>query len=44
VTFPEGRQESLPFADVSFGLVVAVTVMCFVPDAGGAIQEMTPML
>ena len=44
VAFAEGRLERLPFADASFDLVVAMTVLCFVPDAGGAVREMTRVL
>ena len=34
--FIQGRLERLPFPDASFDLMVAVTVLCFVPDAAGA--------
>ena len=44
IAFAEGHLEHLPFADASFGLVVAMTVLCFVPDAGGAVREMTRVL
>lgn len=43
-TFSEGRIERLPFPDASFDVVVAVTVLCFVADAGGAVREMARVL
>ena len=43
-TFSEGRLEHLPFPDASFDAVVAMTVLCFVADAGGAVREMTRVL
>lgn len=43
-TFLQGRAEHLPFADGAFDVVVAVTVLCFVPDAGGVIGEMARVL
>lgn len=43
-TFSEGRVERLPFADESFDVVVSVTVLCFVPDAAGAVREMVRVL
>ncbi len=39
-----GRAEELPFADGSFDRVVAVTVLCFVHDAGQAVAEMARVL
>lgn len=39
-----GRAEALPFADETFDCVVAVTVLCFVPEADGAIAEMARVL
>jgi ubiquinone/menaquinone biosynthesis C-methylase UbiE len=36
----EGRAESLPFPDNVFDRVLAVTVLCFVQDTGGAVAEM----
>lgn len=42
--FVEGRAESLPFNDASFDRVVAVTVLCFVPQAGRAVAEMARVL
>ncbi len=43
-SFLEGRVERLPFPDSSFDAVVSVTVLCFVPDAAGAIREMARVL
>jgi ubiquinone/menaquinone biosynthesis C-methylase UbiE len=42
--FVAGRAELLPFADASFDLVVAVTVLCFVEDAANAVREMRRVL
>ena len=39
-TFLEGRVERLPFPDASFDVVTAVTVLCFVADAAGAVREL----
>jgi 2-polyprenyl-3-methyl-5-hydroxy-6-metoxy-1,4-benzoquinol methylase len=44
VDLHEGRAEDLPFGDVSFDVVFAVTVLCFVADAAGAIREMARVL
>jgi SAM-dependent methyltransferase len=43
-TFVEGRIERLPFPDASFDTVIAVTVLCFVRDATGAVREMARVL
>ncbi len=43
-TFLHGRAEHLPFADGAFDVVAAVTVLCFVPDAGGVVGEMARVL
>ena len=43
-TFVEGRLESLPFPSSSFDVVVAVTVLCFVGDAAGAMREIARLL
>lgn len=43
-TFLEGRVERLPFPDASFDVLVAVTVLCFVPDAAVALREMARVL
>jgi 2-polyprenyl-3-methyl-5-hydroxy-6-metoxy-1,4-benzoquinol methylase len=43
-SFLEGRVERLPFPAASFDVVVAVTVLCFVPDAAGAVREMARVL
>lgn len=43
-TFVEGRVEHLPFPDASFDVVAAVTVLCFVPGAAGAVREMARVL
>jgi ubiquinone biosynthesis O-methyltransferase len=44
VTYIEGNIGSLPFAEGTFDIVVAVTVLCFVPYADGAVSEMTRVL
>lgn len=44
VTLQLGRAERLPFEDASFGVVIAVTVLCFVPDAQRAVGEMARVL
>ncbi|HEV2229034.1 MAG TPA: class I SAM-dependent methyltransferase [Steroidobacteraceae bacterium] len=44
VTFADGRVEQLPFADGSFDVVAAVTVLCFVPDAAAAMSEIVRVL
>jgi ubiquinone/menaquinone biosynthesis C-methylase UbiE len=44
VEFHEGRVEELPFGDASFDVVFAVTVLCFLADAAGPIQEMARVL
>lgn len=44
ITFIEGNARSLPFADNSFDVVVAVTVLCFVADAESAVREMVRVL
>ncbi|MBN8611204.1 MAG: class I SAM-dependent methyltransferase [Deltaproteobacteria bacterium] len=44
VTLQQGRAEQLPFADASFDVVIAVTVLCFVPDAQRAVGEMARVL
>lgn len=40
----DGRAEHLPFANAAFDVVVAVTVLCFIRDAGGTIGEMARVL
>ena len=42
--FVEGRIEQIPFADASFDVVVAVTVLCFLTDASQAVCEMARVL
>ena len=42
--FVEGRIEQIPFADASFDIVVATTVLCFLADASGAVREMARVL
>lgn len=42
--FRQGRVERLPFATASFDVVAAVTVLCFLPDAAGAVREMARVL
>lgn len=39
-----GRAEALPFVDETFDRVVAVTVLCFIPQADQAIAEMARVL
>ena len=43
-TFVQGDIERIPFADASFDLVVAVTVLCVLADASGAVREMAHVL
>ena len=40
----DGRVERLPFPDASFDVVAAITVLCFVSDAAGALREMARVL
>jgi SAM-dependent methyltransferase len=40
----QGDIRALPFADDSFDIVLAVTVLCFVDDAGRAVREMIRVL
>lgn len=40
----EGQAETLPFDDAAFDYVIAITVLCFVPDAGQAFGEMARVL
>jgi len=40
----EGRAEALPFADASFDVVLAITVLCFVPDPHAAVKEIARVL
>lgn len=42
--FQVGRIEALPFPDASFDAVVAVTVLCLVPDPARAMAEMARVL
>ena len=42
--FIEGQVENLPFDEGTFDCVIAVTVLCFVPDARRAIAEMARVL
>ncbi len=44
VTLRQGRAEQLPFDDAAFDVVIAVTVLCFVPDAQLAVREMARVL
>ena len=39
-----GRAEHLPFADESFDIVVAVTILCFVPEAERVVTEIVRVL
>jgi len=40
----EGQAERLPFDNATFDCVLAVTVLCFVRDAGQAVAEMARVL
>lgn len=42
--FEHGEAAALPFADGTFDIVTAVTVLCFVKDADQAVREMTRVL
>lgn len=44
LAFQEGRAEALPFADASFDVVLAITVLCFVPDPHAAMKEISRAL
>lgn len=44
VAFVEGDIRALPFPDASFDVIVAVTVLCFVPDTPRAVCEMARVL
>jgi ubiquinone/menaquinone biosynthesis C-methylase UbiE len=44
VQLVHGDLRALPFADASFDIVVAVTVLCFVDDAALALREMARVL
>lgn len=44
VTVRIGRAEQLPFADASFDVVCAVTVLCFVEEPMAAVREMARVL
>ncbi len=44
VALREARAEGLPFDASAFDVVLAVTVLCFVPDARGAVREMARVL
>ena len=44
LTLRQGRAEQLPFEDASFDAIIAVTVLCFVPDAEVAVREMARVL
>jgi 2-polyprenyl-3-methyl-5-hydroxy-6-metoxy-1,4-benzoquinol methylase len=40
----KGQAQTLPFADASFDVVFAVTVLCFMPDPKLAVREMVRVL
>ncbi|CCJ05589.1 class I SAM-dependent methyltransferase [Methylocystis sp. SC2] len=40
----EGRAEALPFPDAKFDRVLAVTTLCFIPDAERAVAEIARVL
>lgn len=40
----ESQVEALPFDDASFEVILAVTLLCFVSDAGRAVREMSRVL
>lgn len=44
VVLVEGRADRLPFEAGRFDLVLAVTVLCFVPDAAAAVGELARVL
>lgn len=44
VSLRQGRAEQLPFDGASFDVVIAVTVLCFVPDAQLAVRDMARVL
>jgi len=44
VALQEGRAEALPFGDASFQVVLAITVLCFVPDPHAAVKEIARVL
>jgi ubiquinone biosynthesis O-methyltransferase len=44
IQFVEGDAERLPFDDATFDVVVAVTVLCFVPDAERAVKQIARVL
>jgi ubiquinone/menaquinone biosynthesis C-methylase UbiE len=44
VEFVTGDIRALPFPDATFDVVVAVAVLCFLPDAGTAAREMARVL
>jgi ubiquinone biosynthesis O-methyltransferase len=44
VGFEIGKAEALPFESDSFDVVVAITVLCFIEDAAGAMREMARVL
>lgn len=44
LTLHEGRAEQLPFADASFDVVVAVTVLCLVRAPGDVVREAARVL
>jgi ubiquinone/menaquinone biosynthesis C-methylase UbiE len=44
VTLDVAKVQALPFAADTFDAVVAVTVLCFVEDAGAALREMARVL
>ncbi|WP_287958630.1 class I SAM-dependent methyltransferase [Filomicrobium sp.] len=44
LTLEQGEAGALPFPDAAFDRVVAVTVLCFIPDAEQSIAEMARVL
>jgi SAM-dependent methyltransferase len=44
IALQQGAAELLPFASASFDVVLAVTVLCFVPDPSAAVREMARVL
>lgn len=44
VSFQSGRAEQLPFADASFDVVCAITVLCLVEEPAAAAREMARVL
>ena len=44
ISLRQGLAETLPFEDASFDVVIAVAMLCFVPNAAEAVREMARVL